>query len=171
MPGTPPISWRLTGNYSFVDNNFFENLKYLHSEGGADVALNAPRHKAKLGADYDFGRWGLSAGGRVRYTGAFPMSSGVFVGDVDSYTVLDLNLAWRLPLEQDLVLRVDVEQCAGRGLPGVRRRPGGGAAGLRAAGVPVLKGQGVREERGVALAAPRFFCPMRIPEKIAPPIC
>ncbi len=109
----PDDRWRLTGNYSFVDNNFFENLKYLHSEGGADVALNAPRHKAKLGANYDFGRWGLSAGGRVRYTGAFSMSSGVFVGEVDSYTVLGLNLAWRLPLEQDLVLRVEVSNVLG----------------------------------------------------------
>ena len=109
----PADRWRLTGNYSFVDNNFFENLKYLHSEGGADVALNAPRHKAKLGANYDFGRWELSAGGRARYTGAFPMSSGVFVGEVDSYTVLDLNLAYRLPLEQDLVLRVEVSNLLG----------------------------------------------------------
>ena len=109
----PADQWRLTGNYSFVDNNFFENLKYLHSEGGADVALNAPRHKAKLGTDYDFGRWELSAGGRARYTGAFPMNSGVFVGEVDSYTVLDLNLAYRLPLEQDLVLRVEVSNLLG----------------------------------------------------------
>ena len=109
----PADQWRLTGNYSFVDRNFFENLKYPHSEGGADVALNAPRHKAKLGADYDFAQWGLSAGGRARYTGAFPMSSGVFVGKVDSYTVLDLNLAYRLPLEQDLVLRVEVSNLLG----------------------------------------------------------
>ena len=109
----PADRWRLAGNYSFVDNNFFENLKFLHSEGGADVALNAPRHKLKLGADYDFAQWGLSAGGRVRYTGAFPMSSGVFVGEVDSYTVLDLNLAYRLPLEQDLVLRVEVSNLLG----------------------------------------------------------
>ena len=35
------------------------------------------------------------------------MSSGVYVGEVDSYTVLDLNLTYRLPLEQDLVFQVD----------------------------------------------------------------
>ena len=110
----PADRWRLAGNYSFVDNNFFENLKFLHSEGGADVALNAPRHKAKLGANYDFARWGFSAGGRVRYTGAFPMNSGAFVGEVDSYTVLDLNLAYRLPLEQYLVLRVDASNVLDR---------------------------------------------------------
>ena len=110
----PADRWRLAGNYSFVDDNFFENLKFLHSEGGADVALNAPRHKAKLAADHDFGRWGLSAGGRVRHVGAFPMSSGVFVGEVDSYTVIDLNLAWRLPLEQDLVLLVDASNVLDR---------------------------------------------------------
>ena len=109
----PDDRWRLAGNYSFVDNNFFENLKFLHSGGASDIALNAPRHKVKLAADYDFGRWGLSAGGRVRHVGAFPMNSGVFVGEVDSYTVLDLNLAYRLPLEQDLVLRVDASNVLG----------------------------------------------------------
>ena len=43
------------------------------------------------------------------------MNSGVFVGEVDSYTVLDLNLACRLPLEQELVLRVDASNMLGRG--------------------------------------------------------
>ncbi len=106
----PGADWKLTGNYSFVDDNFFENLQLSAGEGpggGADIALNAPRHKAKLGAAYNFAQLGLEVGGRVRYTGSFPMNSGVYVGEVDSYTVLDLNLTYQLPLEQDLVLQVD----------------------------------------------------------------
>ncbi len=103
----PAAHWKLTGNYSFVDDNLFENLKFSKAEGGADIALNAPRHKVKLGMGYDFAEWGLEVGGRVRYIDSFPMGSGVYVGDVDSYTVLDLNLTYQLPLEQDLVLRVD----------------------------------------------------------------
>ena len=103
----PADHWRLTGNYSFVNDNFFENLKFSHGEGGADIALNAPRHKVKLGMDYNFAEWGLALGGQMRYIDSFPMSSGVYVGEVDSYTVLDLNLTYQLPLEQDLVLQVD----------------------------------------------------------------
>ncbi len=103
----PADHWRLTGNYSFVNDNFFENLQYSHGEAGADIALNAPRHKVKLGMDYNFAEWGLALGGQMRYIDSFPMSSGVYVGEVDSYTVLDLNLTYRLPLEQDLVLQID----------------------------------------------------------------
>ncbi len=106
----PADHWRLTGSYSFVDDNFFEDLQLSRNEspgGGADIALNAPQHKAKLGAAYNFAQLGLEVGGRVRYTGAFPMHSGVYLGELDSYTVLDLNLTYQLPLEQDLVLRVD----------------------------------------------------------------
>ena len=106
----PGADWRLTGNYSFVDDNFFENLQLSDSEspgGSADIAINAPQHKAKLGAAYNFARLGLEVGGRVRYNGSFPMNSGVYIGEVDSYTVLDLNLSYQLPLEQDLVLQVD----------------------------------------------------------------
>ena len=103
----PVDHWRLTGNYSFVNDNFFENLKFSHGEGRGDIALNAPQHKVKLGMDYNFAEWGLALGGQVRYIGSFPMSSGVYVGAVDSYTVLDLNLTYQLPLAQDLVLRVD----------------------------------------------------------------
>ena len=103
----PTDRLRLTGNYSFVDDNWFENLQYAGAEGGADVALNAPRHKTKLGADCDFAGVGLTVGGRMRYTDSFRMSSGVYAGVVDTYTVLDLNLTWQLPLQRDLVLQVD----------------------------------------------------------------
>ena len=106
----PGADWKLSGNYSFVDDNFFENLQLSKSEGpggSADIALNAPQHKAKLGAAYHFAQLGLELGGQLRYTGSFPMNSGAYVGEVDSYTVMDLNLTYQLPLEQDVVLQVD----------------------------------------------------------------
>ncbi|NKB71100.1 MAG: TonB-dependent receptor [Candidatus Latescibacteria bacterium] len=99
----PDDNWTLTGNYSFVDDNFFSNLG-----GIADVALNAPKHKVKVGAAYNFTDLGLELGGRVRYSDSFQLNSGVYVGEVESYNVVDLNLAYRLPTEQDLVLRLDV---------------------------------------------------------------
>ena len=35
--------------------------------------------------------------GRVRVSGAFPMNSGVYQGDVAGYQVLDLNMGYRVP--------------------------------------------------------------------------
>jgi len=93
----------LTGNYSFVDDNFFENL-----DGIADVSLNTAKHKFKGGARYLIPKWDLQAGGKLRYAGSFPMHSGVFVGDVDSHITMDANLAYKLPIDPDLMLRVDV---------------------------------------------------------------
>jgi len=43
---------KLTGSYSFVDDNFFEDLKFKDGSGSADIALNAPKQKFKLGASY-----------------------------------------------------------------------------------------------------------------------
>ena len=103
----PTAQWRLTGNYSYVSENFFKNLKYTNVPGVGDVTLNSPRHKFKLGARYDFSRWGLAVGGALRFTDSFPMHSGVYVGHVDAYTVLDLKLSYRLPVERDMVLHVD----------------------------------------------------------------
>jgi len=93
----------LTGNYSFVDDNFFENL-----DGIADVPLNAAKHKLKFGASYALPTLGLQVGGKVRYTGSFRMHSGIYEGSVDSHTLLDLDLIYKLPFSQDLSLRVDV---------------------------------------------------------------
>ncbi|MEW6755066.1 MAG: TonB-dependent receptor [Candidatus Latescibacterota bacterium] len=100
----------LTGNYSFVDDNFFRNL-----DGIADVALNAPRHKVKAGAAYRFTDLGLELGARVRYNDSFRMQSGVYHGEVDSYQVLDLNAAYRPPVDlgADVVLRLDVSNVLG----------------------------------------------------------
>lgn len=103
----PTTRSRLTGSYSYVNRNFFKNLKYTHVPGGGDIALNSPRHKFKLGASYDFSGLGLTVGSALRFTDSFPMQSGVYVGDVDAYTVVDLSLKYRLPVERDVDLHLD----------------------------------------------------------------
>ncbi len=100
----PSERWNLSANYSWMDNNLFEDLG-----GIGDIALNAPKNKFKVAANYEFSQWGLQLGGRLRYNGAFPMQSGVFAGDVDSYKVVDLNLVYQLPVAQDLALQVEVD--------------------------------------------------------------
>ena len=88
----PSDQWSLTGNYSWVDKTLFEKVDDI-----ADIALNAPGNKFKLGTSYTFDQPQLTLGAQWRYVGAFRQESGVFVGDVDSYSLLDLNASYRLP--------------------------------------------------------------------------
>ena len=93
----------LSGGMAYIDNNFFENV-----DGIADIALNAPKLKLKMGAQYALQNMGLRLGAQVRYSGSFRQSSGVYVGDVDAYNVLDLNVGYKLPIEQDMRLTLDI---------------------------------------------------------------
>jgi outer membrane receptor protein involved in Fe transport len=93
----------LNGNYSYVDNTLFKNV-----DGIADVALNAPGNKGKLGCSYAFRDLPLALGAQFRYVGSFRQDSGVYAGEVDSYASLDLNLGYQLPLEHDLRLGMKV---------------------------------------------------------------
>ncbi|MCY4352585.1 MAG: TonB-dependent receptor, partial [Gemmatimonadetes bacterium] len=43
----------------------------------------------------------LTIRGKLSYRDGFPMQSGVYVGDVDAYTVLDLSTSYQLPLSHD----------------------------------------------------------------------
>ena len=85
----------ITGTYSIVDRNLFRN-----QDGIADIALNAPINKATLAANYRNERRGLAAEVRGRYVDRFPMNSGVFVGVVDKYAVLDANVTYSLPFSR-----------------------------------------------------------------------
>ena len=106
----PTDHWSITGSYSFVDDDFW-------SFGATDelvVALNAPQHKFKIGSSYDLPNLGLRLGGNVRYNGSFPMNSGVYAGDVDSYSVLDLNARYALPFD-GLYLLVTIDNALDSG--------------------------------------------------------
>jgi outer membrane receptor for ferrienterochelin and colicins len=84
-----------TGTYSIVDRNLFRN------QGGiADIVLNAPMNKATLSANYRNQRTGLSVELRGRYVDHFPMNSGVFVGEVDSYALMDALVTYVLPFSR-----------------------------------------------------------------------
>ena len=91
----PDDAWTVTGNFSYVSEDLFPNLDNL-----GDVALNAPTRKFNLGIEYKVPNTRLSLGGEVRYRGKFPMSSGVFVGPVDSYAVVDGNATYEIPMGQ-----------------------------------------------------------------------
>lgn len=100
----PGESWNLTGGYSFVSDDFFPNL-----DGIDDIALNAPKHKFNVGGSWRLPRYDLGLGARLRYTGGFPMSSGVYAGDVDANTTLDAQARYDLPFAEGLHLLVSVD--------------------------------------------------------------
>lgn len=85
----PNRAWNITGSYSFINQNLFENVESL-----GDVPLNAPKHKFSGGVTFRPARWPLTLGGKISYRGAFPMLDGVYGGPVDSYTLIDVNVAY-----------------------------------------------------------------------------
>ena len=91
----------LTRTYSWVSHDLFPNLG-----GVADVALNAPQHKASLAAALHDTRRGLDAGVRTRYVDGFPVISGAFSGPVRSYAVMDADVSWQLPVASHMTLSV-----------------------------------------------------------------
>lgn len=83
--------WRLSGMFSHVTKDEFE------IEDGTPITLNAPRNKGSLGLAYRNLDQGLTASGRMRFTGSFPASSAGFVGEVDSYAIVDLTAGYEIP--------------------------------------------------------------------------
>lgn len=109
--------WELSGSVSFVNENVWD------TENAGLVTLNAPRWKGGLTLDYDNDDTGLFGQVRARYNDAFPVNSGVYIGTaclngpdapvnplqescVESYTLFDLNLGYRLPMVQGATLNV-----------------------------------------------------------------
>ena len=95
----------LTGNFSFKSDECF-NSDDDDCEDVNDVALNAPSHKGSFGLKYADRATGFSAQGRVRMTAGFPVNSGVYIGEIDAYRVLDASLSYRLPFQPGTTLSV-----------------------------------------------------------------
>ncbi len=91
---TPSLT--LFGNVSYVTDDFFDSGELGEEEGsGLAVALNATQFKAKAGFSYSAPRsFSFNASGR--YVEGFPVLSGPYVGDVDSYFLLDLGAGYDL---------------------------------------------------------------------------
>ena len=92
---TDRLSFRGAGSY--VSKECFDFNDDGSCSSALDVALNAPGKKGNLAARWYDASYGLTLEGRVRYSDGFPMNSGVYIGDLDSYTVFDTNVAYRIP--------------------------------------------------------------------------
>lgn len=99
--------WIFSGNYSFVTRSGFNIFSapncviFKNVDGVADIALNAPGHKAGLSVGYRDSKTGFDAELRARYVEGFPMEAGVHVGEVHTYTVFDANFAYDLPFSKN----------------------------------------------------------------------
>jgi len=97
--------YSVAGNYSWVNKDLFSKTEV---GGLSDVTLNAPANKAMLALRYNnntaqpYG-WEI----RGRYVAGFPVESGVYNGSVATYTLLDANLAFRVPSTKDLTLNIN----------------------------------------------------------------
>ncbi len=89
-------SLTLFGNVSYVTDDFFDSEELGEEAGsGLNVALNATQFKAKAGFSYSAPR-SFSVNASGRYVEGFPVLSGPYVGDVDSYFLLDLGAGYDL---------------------------------------------------------------------------
>ncbi|MEX0980130.1 MAG: TonB-dependent receptor [Gemmatimonadota bacterium] len=96
---TESVSFR--GSYSWVESNCFQpdgDEVDNDCQRPQDIALNAPRNKGAVSARYENFRHGFNVEGRARFTSGFPMNSGVYRGEVESYGVFDANIGYRLPM-------------------------------------------------------------------------
>ena len=80
-------------NYSFVSKDLFEDV-----DGLGDIALNAPKNKFGASVQYVNTEHGLGVGLRTRFVAGFPVRSGVYVGDIESYYTVDLNAGYEIPI-------------------------------------------------------------------------
>lgn len=98
----------VTGGLSLVSKDCFDanDDGTVDCTGSLDVALNAPKRKGSFGARFSDVRSGLTVESRARFTAGFPMNSGVYVGEVDAYTVVDANVSYQLPWLPDATVGV-----------------------------------------------------------------
>jgi outer membrane receptor for ferrienterochelin and colicins len=97
--------WSIIATYSWANKDLWPRSEV---GGVSDVALNSPSNQGSLGVRYSEGASrGLTVDVRGRYSDAFPMNSGVFVGPVESFTVVDASIAYRFPFAKRTVFSVN----------------------------------------------------------------
>jgi iron complex outermembrane receptor protein len=96
------LSLRASGSY--VSEECFDFNDDGSCSSSDDIALNAPTKKGAFSARWTDVVSGWTLEGQIRYSDAFPMNSGVYIGDIDQYTVFDANIGYRLPMAPQATL-------------------------------------------------------------------
>ena len=90
---------QLDGSYSFQSEDCFDFEEDESCVGPQDIALNAPNHKGSFGLTIDDQAAGYTLGARMRFNAGFPMNSGVYLGEVEGYQVIDASVGYKLPFQ------------------------------------------------------------------------
>ena len=99
-------STQLFGNVSWVNDDFFDATELGEDDENITLALNAPTLKVKCGGSWTHSN-GVSVNASGRFIKGFPVRSGVYVGTVDDYFILDLGLGYTFRRSLD-GLRLDL---------------------------------------------------------------
>jgi iron complex outermembrane receptor protein len=90
----------IAGTYSWLSKVQFDEVAI----GTAPFSVNSPKHKASLTGRVEGLLSGLGFDVRGRYTDAFPVNSGVFVGNVPVVLMADAGVSIRRPVGGNRVL-------------------------------------------------------------------
>ncbi len=100
--------WELRGTLSLVSDD-----EFTAEEGEVTeevIPLNAPTTKGTLSLRYRAqGEHGFNGQLRFRAQNGFEANSGVYSGEVDSFSVFDLTLGYRLPAVRRVAVQFDVQ--------------------------------------------------------------
>lgn len=80
-------------NTSILSDDFFDNEELDETNTSLSLALNAPAFKLKGGYNYRFEN-GFSFGMTGNYVEGFPVETGPYVGEVESYFLLDARIGY-----------------------------------------------------------------------------
>ena len=89
---------------AWLSDNYFRNV-----DGVADISLNAPRYKTGFQVYYDGTEGDLGGSLRARYVDGFRVRSDVYVGQVESFFVVDASMYYRVPFSKDTMVNLTVQ--------------------------------------------------------------
>ncbi len=93
--------------YSFVNQDEIELTT------GGTIALNAPKNKVSLGYDHRVKNSGFGYGLNFRWYQGFPAASAVYIGEVDSYSLVDAQVFYRPRSLDNFQVTLDVNNVLG----------------------------------------------------------
>ncbi len=90
-------AWMLKGAASWVNTECFDFDGVPGCAGLLDVSLNAPKRKGSIGVRYRDAAHDFTAEVQGRFVESFPMNTGVYVGRVPGYGLVDANMEVAIP--------------------------------------------------------------------------
>ena len=91
LTGLINLEWSLDLTYSYLGMT-----EFLNPITNSVDPINAPRHKAGMKIQYNPRRYPLTASLNGRFVDGFKWSSGIYFGNIQPYSVLDLHLGYKI---------------------------------------------------------------------------